>query len=132
MNSDYLTQSKRPQSAIFHVVDQPSPARPPRARHLSGVVAQIAAIEFLAVGLSAYVASLAYHYVVSNSSPPTYQYVSAAVFIALMVLFASVSFRQFTAIQTQPRHRFLWSGIAAVGLAFSLFLSTLFLFKISE
>jgi Undecaprenyl-phosphate glucose phosphotransferase len=90
------------------------------------------AIEFLAVGLSAYVASFAYHYVGSNSSPPAYQYVPAAIFIALTVLLFSISFRHFEAIQTQPRHRFLWSGIGAVGLAFSLFLSTLFLFKISE
>jgi Undecaprenyl-phosphate glucose phosphotransferase len=92
----------------------------------------MAAIEFLAVGLSAYVASFAYHYVGSNSSPPAYQYVPAAIFIALTVLLFSISFRHFEAIQTQPRHRFLWSGIGAVGLAFSLFLSTLFLFKISE
>jgi Undecaprenyl-phosphate glucose phosphotransferase len=132
MKFDYATQSKRPQSAIFRVVDQPSPTRQARTRRLSEVVAQIAAIEFLAVGLSAYAASLAYHYVVSHSSPPTYQYVPAAVFIALMVFFSSVSFRHFAAIQTQPLHRFLWSGIAAVGLAFSLFLSALFLFKISE
>jgi putative colanic acid biosynthesis UDP-glucose lipid carrier transferase len=90
------------------------------------------AVEFLAVGLSAYVASFAYHYVGSDSAPPAYQYVPAAIFIALLVLFFSVSFRQFEAIQTQPRHRFLWSGIAALGLSFSLFLSTLFLFKISE
>jgi Undecaprenyl-phosphate glucose phosphotransferase len=58
--------------------------------------------------------------------------VPAAIFIALMVSLFSISFRHFEAIQTQPRHRFLWSGIGAVGLAFSLFLSTLFLFKISE
>jgi Undecaprenyl-phosphate glucose phosphotransferase len=92
----------------------------------------MAAIEFLAVGLSAYVASFAYHYVGSNLLPRVNQYVPAAIFIALMVLLFSISFRHFEAIQTQPRHRFLWSGIGAVGLAFSLFLSTLFLFKISE
>jgi Undecaprenyl-phosphate glucose phosphotransferase len=90
------------------------------------------AIEFLVVGLSAYVASFAYHYIGSNSAPPAYEYVPAAIFIALVVLLFSIGFRHFEAIQTQPRHRFLWSGIAAVGLAFSLFLSTLFLFKISE
>jgi len=90
------------------------------------------AIEFLAVGLSAYIASFAYHYVGSNSLPRANQYVPAAIFIAVMVLLFSISFRHFETIQTQPRHRFLWSGIGAVGLAFSLFLSTLFLFKISE
>jgi Undecaprenyl-phosphate glucose phosphotransferase len=132
MHSDFVTRSKRPQSAILHAVGQPARARQPRTRRLSEVVTQIAAIEFLTVGLSAYVASLAYHYVLSDSWPPAYQYVPAAVFIALMVLLSSISFRHFAAIQTQPRHRFLWNGIAAVGLAFSLFLSTLFLLKISE
>jgi Undecaprenyl-phosphate glucose phosphotransferase len=132
MNSDYVTQRERSRSAIFHAVDEPTPRRQPRTRHLSEVITQIVAIEFLAVGLSAYLASLAYHYVVSNSSPPTYQYVSAAVSIALIESFCSVGFRHFSAIQTQPRHRFLWNGIAAVGLAFSLFLSALFLFKIAE
>jgi Undecaprenyl-phosphate glucose phosphotransferase len=132
MSFDYVTERKQPQSAILHVVGQPSPTTQPRTRRLSEVVAQIAAIEFLAVGLFAYLASVAYHYIAINSSPPAYQYVPAAVSIALMVLLSSISFRHFTAIQTQPRHRFLWSGIAAVGLAFSLFLSTLFLFKISE
>jgi Undecaprenyl-phosphate glucose phosphotransferase len=90
------------------------------------------AIEFLVVALSAYVASFAYHYVGSNSAPPAYEYVPAAIFIALLVLLFSIGFRHFEAIQTQPRHKFLWGGIAAVGLAFSLFLSTLFLFKLSE
>ena len=132
MHSDFVTRSKRPQSAIFHVVGQPVPAQQPRTRRLSEVVTQIAAIEFLVVGLSAYVASLAYHHVSFNTLPSAYQYVPAAVWIALMVLLSSISFRQFAAIQTQPRHRFLWSGIAAVALAFSLFLSTLFLLKISE
>jgi Undecaprenyl-phosphate glucose phosphotransferase len=132
MRSDYITQNKRPNSLFLHVVGEPSLARKPRRIHLSQVVACIAAGEFLAVSLSAYTASLAYHYVGLNSPPPAYQYVPAAIFIALIVLISSLGFRHYTAIQTQPRHRFLWSGIGAVGLAFSLFLSTLFLFKISE
>jgi Undecaprenyl-phosphate glucose phosphotransferase len=131
-SSEYTTQSKGPQSGILHTVGLSLPASQPRTRRLSEAVARMGAIEFLAVGLAAYVASFAYHYVGSNSSPPASQYVPAAVFIALMVLLFSISFRHFEAIQTQPRHRFLWSGIGAVGLAFSLFLSALFLFKISE
>ncbi len=131
MHSDYVTQGKGPQSAIFNVVGQSIHARP-RVRRLSEVVTQIAAIEFLAVGLSAYVGSLAYHCVLSGSLPPAYQYVPAAASIALMVLVSAISFRHFSAIQTQPRHRFLWNGVAAVGLAFSFFLSALFLLKISE
>jgi Undecaprenyl-phosphate glucose phosphotransferase len=130
--SEYTTQRKRLQSAVLHTTGLSSTATEPRTRRLSEAVGRMAAIEFLAVGLCAYVASFAYHYVGSNSSPPASQYVPAAIFIALMVLLFSISFRHFEAIQTQPRHRFLWNGIGAVALAFSLFLSTLFLFKISE
>jgi len=130
--SEYSTQSKRVQAAVLHSIGLSSATIRPRTRPLSEAVVRIGAIEFLAVGLSAYIASVAYHYLGSNSSPPAYQYVPAAIFIALMVLLFSVSFRHFEGIQTQPRHKFLWSGIGAVGLSFSLFLSTLFLFKISE
>jgi Undecaprenyl-phosphate glucose phosphotransferase len=132
MSSEYTIQSRQPESAILSATGPSSPAIGPQTRRLSGAIARIVVIEFLAIGLSAYVASFAYRYVGSNSSSPTYQYVPASIFIALMVLLFSISFRHFAAIQTQPRHRFLWSGIGAVGLAFSLLLSTLFLFKISE
>jgi Undecaprenyl-phosphate glucose phosphotransferase len=52
--------------------------------------------------------------------------------IALMLSLFSVAFRHFDSLQMQPRHRFLWNGVGAVGLTFSLFLSGLFLLKISE
>ena len=130
MASEYTTQSSRFRSAILHTTGTSLPAT--RTRSLFEAVVRIAVVEFLAVGLSAYVASFAYHYVGSGSLPPAYQYVPAAIFIALMVLLFSVSFRHLEGIQTQPRHRFLWSGVATVGLAFVFFLSTMFLFKISE
>src|SRR5205807_4111955 len=52
--------------------------------------------------------------------------------IAVLVLILSTAFRHFEAVQTQPRHKLLWSGMGAVGIAFSLFLSLMFLLKISE
>src|SRR5580704_12032139 len=105
--SESTTQSERPQSAVLHTTGFSLATTHRRTRRLSEAVVRMGAIEFLAVGLSAYVASVAYHYVGSNSSPPAYQYVPAAIFIALMVSLFSVSFRHFEAIQTQPRHRFL-------------------------
>src|ERR1700681_210583 len=98
--SEDTTQSKRPQFAILHAVGPALPALRPGTRRLSEPVARMAAIEFLVVGLSAYEASFAYHYVGSNSSPPAYQYLMAAIFIALTVLFFSIGFRQFESIQT--------------------------------
>lgn len=132
MSSEYTTQNSRQKSAILHAISPSLSANQIGTRRLSEAVWKIVALEFLAVGLSAYAASFAYHYVASSSSPPTYHYVTAAIFIAAMVLVFSISFRHFEVLQTQPRHRFLWSGIGAVGLAFSLFLSTMFLLKISE
>src|SRR5882672_3512888 len=106
MSTEYTTQNSRPQSAVLHAIELAPPSTRPRTRRLSEAVERMASLEFLVVGLSAYVASFAYHYVGSNSSPPAYQYVPAAVFIALMVLLFSVSFRHFEAVQTQPQHRF--------------------------
>ena len=131
MASDYTTQS-RSQSAVLPSYRPSLPSNRQPVRRLADAVARIVALEFLVVGVVAYAASFVYHYLGSDSLPPLYEYVPAAVFIALMVLLFSVGFRHFEAIQTQPRHRFLWSGIGAVGLAFSLFLTILFLFKISE
>jgi Undecaprenyl-phosphate glucose phosphotransferase len=132
MAPEYTTQSNQSQSAVLRSVTPSVPESRVRTGRLSNAVAKIGAIEFLAVGAAAYTASFAYHYVGSSSLPPAYQYVPAAIFIALLVSLFSISFRHFEGVQTQPRHRFLWSGISAVGLAFALFLSTMFLFKISE
>jgi Undecaprenyl-phosphate glucose phosphotransferase len=103
-----------------------------QSRRLSEAVTKMAVLEFAAVGASAYLASILYHYISSDYLPPAQQYGLAAIVIALVLSFLSVRFRHYESLQTQPRHRFLWAGVGAVGLTFSLFLSGLFLFKISE
>ena len=90
------------------------------------------AMEFLAVASAAFIASLAYHNAVGLASHPVPQYIFAAVFIAALVSLVSVGFQHFTAIRMRPLHVVLWSGIGAVGLAFSLLLSAIFLLKIAE
>ena len=137
MASDTAARNNRPQSAVIQSINPLSPAkRSPvnrvRTRSLSEAIARILALEFFAVAISAYFASLLYHYIGTAAWPPAYQYVPAAVLIALLVLLVSITFHHFEAIQTQPRHRFLWNGIGAVALAFSLFLTTMFLLKVSE
>jgi len=47
-------------------------------------------------------------------------------------LLAALGFKHYVGIQAQSRDRFMWSGIGAVALAFSLFLSLLFVFKIAD
>src|SRR5262249_57550393 len=60
------------------------------------------------------------------------QYVSAALSIALLVLLAALGFKHYVGVQGQSRDWFMWRGIGAVALAFSLFLSFLFVFKIAD
>ncbi len=94
--------------------------------------AKITAAEFLAVASAALIASFLYHEVVAGSPLPVTEYVSAALPIAALVSLVSVGFQHFAAIQMRPLHVLLWSGLGAVGLAFSLLLSTIFLLKITE
>ena len=56
----------------------------------------------------------------------------AAVVIATLVLLSSIGFHNFIAFQRQPRHIFLWRGVGAVALAFSIFVTILFLTQSGE
>ena len=121
-----------PRSATFPALGQLSNAEARRSRSLTHAVVKLAAIEFFAVASAAYLASIVYHYVSSQTLPAPGQYVPAAIFLATIILVFSVGFHHFEAIQTKPRHALLWGGIGAVGLSFSVFLTTLFLAKVSE
>ena len=100
--------------------------------NLSVLLFWIAVSEFATVAATTYATSLSYSYVVLQVWPPSEIYGSAALFIAFLIVTVSLAFRHYFALQTQPLHRFLWNGIGAVGLAFSLFLSSLFLLKVTE
>jgi Undecaprenyl-phosphate glucose phosphotransferase len=100
-----------------------------RIEHL---VLQILIVELLAIAGTCFLASVLYFETVLTQWPSTVQYVIAALAIAVLVLSLSISFRQYVAIQSQSRDRYMWSGIGAVLIAFSLFLSLLFLFKVAD
>jgi Undecaprenyl-phosphate glucose phosphotransferase len=102
----------------------PVPARPTR---LVAFYATMLVFEFIAVASAAYFSSVSYRYTEFHLLPN--EYLPAALFIAALVSIVSIAFRHFVAIQRQPLHTLLWSGLGAVGLAFSFFLSTLFLLK---
>jgi Undecaprenyl-phosphate glucose phosphotransferase len=131
MTPKYTTQSNRRSEAII-LPTAPAFEATVQLRRLSEVVAKIVVSEFTAAGISAYLASIFYHYISSDYWPPLHQYGTAAITIALMLSLFSIAFRHFDSLQMQPRHRFLWNGVGVVGLTFSLFLSGLFLLKISE
>ena len=103
-----------------------------RGVHIRTAMAFYAAIEFFAVACSAYLASTAYHFITFHylrAAPP---YVFAALLIAALVLGLSIVFRNFFTIRRQTRHVFLWRGIGAVLLAFTIFLTILFFTQSAE
>jgi Undecaprenyl-phosphate glucose phosphotransferase len=100
-----------------------------RSMRLGNISAKMMALEFLAVASGAYLASVFYHFTAVQVQPAISESVPISFFIAALVLGIAIAFRHFSAIQRQPMHVLLSSGIAAVAIAFSLFLSTLFLVK---
>jgi len=99
---------------------------------LSALLMRVATAEFLGTAAVAYATSFIYSQVVLESWPAASIYVPSALIIALLVLLVSVGFRHYVTLQIQPLHRYLWNGIGAVALAFSFFLSALFLLKMTD
>jgi Undecaprenyl-phosphate glucose phosphotransferase len=101
-----------------------------KAKRLHFIYAKFLFLEFLAVAITAYLSSVAYQYAALDLRPDIHEYVPAALFLAALVSIVSIGFRHFVALQRTPLHMLLWSGLGAVALAFSFFLSTLFLLKL--
>ena len=102
------------------------------ATRLTTALTIYATIEFLAVATSAYFVGLFYQRVFLGSWYTDSKYILAALLIATLVALASTGFHSFIAIRRQPRHVFLWKGIGSVVLAFSFFLSIIFIAKNSD
>ncbi|MGC2123360.1 MAG: hypothetical protein WA652_10950, partial [Xanthobacteraceae bacterium] len=102
-----------------------------RAARLASVCTTIVLLEFFCVAVAAYLANAAYEYAVYSHFEKAAG-VTAALYLAVLVSIIALAFRQFVGVQRQPMHALLWSGIGAVALAFSFFLSTLFLLKATE
>ncbi|SDR54701.1 Undecaprenyl-phosphate glucose phosphotransferase [Rhizobiales bacterium GAS113] len=109
-----------------------SPLKTAGFESLSALLLRVATAEFIAVAAMAYATSLIYSRVALQSWPSAETYIPAALIIALLVLLVSLGFRHYVTLQIQPLHRFLWNGIGAVALAFSFFLSALFLLKVTD
>jgi putative colanic acid biosynthesis UDP-glucose lipid carrier transferase len=93
--------------------------------------------EFLLVTVAAYSAAVLYHWLILqdlilHDAPDAEKYIQESLLISALQLLVSVGLRQYSRIQTQPRHVFLWSGASAVFFAFSIFISMIFLLKISD
>lgn len=101
-------------------------------RRLVGLLALMAGTEFILVTVAAYSAAMLYHRLVLVNDPDAPKYIQESILIATLQLLASLGFHQYSRIQTQPRHEFLWSGASAVFFVFSFFISTIFLLKVSD
>ena len=99
---------------------------------LEHMLAAIVGMEFLAVTGICFLTSVVYFRTMLTGWPPVSDYLGASALIALLVAVSALGFKQYSAIQERSRDRFMWSGLGAAALAFSLFLSVLFLFKIAE
>lgn len=100
--------------------------------HLVTAVTCIAVLEFTLVASIAYLTSFFYNEFLLGRSPPTGQYVPAALFIATAIVVTSVGFRQYAAIPSVTLRRFIWGGIGAVGLTFTFLLAAMFVFKVAN
>jgi Undecaprenyl-phosphate glucose phosphotransferase len=101
-------------------------------RRLTILLIAAAATEFLLVAVAAYLAALLYHRLILLHWPESATYIPEALLIAALNLFVSIGHRQYSRIQTRPRHAFLWDGVSGVFLVFFFFLSTIFVLKHSE
>jgi Undecaprenyl-phosphate glucose phosphotransferase len=99
---------------------------------LERLLTKIVALEFLVIAGACYLASVIYNEAFLSRWPPTEQGIPAASFIAFLVLIASLGFKHYLGVQTQSRDRFMWNGLGAILLAFSLLLSLLFVFKTTD
>ena len=99
---------------------------------LAALLVLAASTEFLLVAVAAYSAAVLYHRLILLDSPDAAKYIQESLLISTLQLLASIGLRQYSRIQTQPRHVFLWSGASSVFFVFSFFISTIFLLKISE
>jgi Undecaprenyl-phosphate glucose phosphotransferase len=95
------------------------------------LLAAIIAAEFFVVAGTSFLTSVAYYELVLTAWPSTEEYVTACLLIAVLVILTAFGFKQYLGIQAQTRDRYLWSGMGAVALAFSLFLSLMFVFKVA-
>jgi len=96
---------------------------------LNLVLYRIACLELFAVFIAASTSISVYYRAVLGAQVPVGLYFPGAVLLSFLVILVSVGFHHYVKIQTQRKRWYVTVGLGAVGLAFSLFLSGLFLLK---
>ncbi|GEC56482.1 Undecaprenyl-phosphate glucose phosphotransferase [Bradyrhizobium japonicum] len=134
MSYAFFTNSPAPTERSAHSIpDRKAIAADVGKNRLAALLVLAAGAEFLLVAVGAFAAAVLYYRLVLQLDyPDTPKYILESLLIATLQLLVSVGLRQYSRIQTQPRHTFLWSGVSAVFFVFSFFISTIFLLKISD
>jgi Undecaprenyl-phosphate glucose phosphotransferase len=102
------------------------------ATRIERIVTYIVGAELLAISATCFLTSEAYFATVFTQRPPTLGYAISALLLASFIVIYALCAKQYSAIQAQSRDRYMWNGMGAVLLAFSIFLSLLFLLKIGD
>jgi Undecaprenyl-phosphate glucose phosphotransferase len=102
-----------------------------RSNSLSRVLYTIVLQEFVAVFLAASVGIALYYWIGLGFQVPVTLWLPYATVIAALVVLVSLGFRHYPQIQTKRKRWYVTVGIGAVGAGFSVFLTLLFLLKIS-
>jgi Undecaprenyl-phosphate glucose phosphotransferase len=108
----------------------PASKAPTCILHLATALALLS--EFISSGMASYAASVLYHRLFIGDALPSSRYIAAALVTATLLLLVSLGLRDFAALQIQAPHVFLCRALRSVALAFSLFLTGLFLLKLAE
>jgi Undecaprenyl-phosphate glucose phosphotransferase len=106
----------------------------PKATDVSVVrwAALIAVVEFVAVSISAYLASFLYYRIIFERNPPGSQYVKAALLIATFYFAICMIDDQYNLLGDKWARRSISRGIGAIAVAFALFLSFSFFLKVAD
>ena len=133
-NRIYSSAAPSPISAVGAPSGSAFDVNPRPATQLTTALASYIAIEFTVVVCINLFALYFYHNFILHSWSwhQLTNYAPAAVLIATLVLVISLAFRNFSAIRRKERGKFLWSGIGAISLAFSIFLTLMFFTQRSE
>jgi Undecaprenyl-phosphate glucose phosphotransferase len=100
-----------------------------RPARLHSVLYKIVAAEFSALFLAAGFGIASYYWIGLGFQVPAILCITYAAAIATLIVLISVGFRHYSKIQSQRKRWYVTVGIGAVSVAFSLFLSLLFLLK---
>jgi Undecaprenyl-phosphate glucose phosphotransferase len=103
-----------------------------RPERLSKVLYRVVGIEIVTIFLAACLSIHFYYWIALGAQVSPSLYIPAALVIAILVVLVAVGFHHYAKIRSHRKRWYVTVGIGAVGLAFSLFLSLLFLLKVAD